>query len=113
LKLIEVFLEGYYVFKESPDIESRDFVMDIENAIRSTSLTTREKLVLMKLYFSGPQPPERDRLDKNGDTRGRPLGGATVFTVGQELNMDFRRVNEIKQQAIQKIAETLGNDFGV
>ena len=87
--------------------------MDIENAIKKTELTTKEKLVLALLYFSGPKAPERDKIDKDGNTRGRPTGGATTLAVAQELNMDFRRVSELKQSAIQKIAETLGDQYGI
>jgi len=105
-------MESYDTFRETPDIESRSIVLDVQKAIKESPLTTKEKLVLAKLYFSGPQPPERDRPDKNGNTRGRPLGGATTVTVAQELNMDFRRVNEIKQTAITKIATQLGEGYG-
>lgn len=112
-KLVETFLESYYTYKDSTDVESRDIILDLEKAIKTAPLTTKEKLVLAKLYFNGPQAPERDKLDKNGETRGRPSGGTTTVTVAQELGTDFRRISEIKTSAIQKIADTLGEQYGL
>jgi hypothetical protein len=111
-RLVETFLEDYYTFTGLPDVEVRGMVLDLVKAINQAPLNQRERIILHMLYFNGPQAPERDRIDKNGETRGRPPGGNTTITIAQRLGMDFRRVNEVKQSAINKIAMQLGDGYG-
>lgn len=112
-RFVEVYLEGYHAFEDSEDVESRYILIDIRNAIRNAPLTLEEKLVLKRLYFDEPMPPQRDKQDKNGFTNGRPAGGSTQTSLADELNIGFRDISRIKQSAILKISEYLGDEYNV
>lgn len=99
------------MFEDSEDVESRYILIDIRNAIANATLTLEERLVIRRLYFDEPQPPQRDKQDKNGFTNGRPAGGTTQTGLAEELNIGFRDISRIKQSAILKISEYLGEDY--
>lgn len=110
---IEVFLENFHEFQSSRDVESQYMIWDINAAIYNAPLTTRERSVIQRLYLSPPSAPERDRQAKNGFTNGRPVGGTTQSAIGQQLGIEKSTLSNIKKAALQKIAEYLGDAYGL
>jgi hypothetical protein len=108
---VEVFLENFHTFCISNDIESRYIIMDILDAVRRAPLTNEEKSLIQKLYINAQEPPQRDNVAKNGHTNGRPSGGTTQGTVGEEMGIEKSTFSVIKKSAITKIADFLGEEY--
>lgn len=112
-KFIEVFLENFHTFQESGNEDSRLFLMDLNTAMYNAPLTSTERKIVVRLFIDPPNPPQRDQLDKDGFTRGRPSGGTTQSQLCEELGIDKSTLSNLKWSAIDKIAVYLGEAYEV
>ena len=100
--VVEVFLENYHEFVDSKDVESAYLSWDIGVAVWNAPLTTQERSVIQRLYLDRPRPPTRT------NKAGRPAGGTTLNSIGEKST-----VSNLKHSAIAKIAQYLGNEYGL
>ena len=110
--LVEVFLSNFHEFQDAQDIESQYLLWDLNAAIYSAPLTSDERRVIQRLYIDPPQPPSRDKPDKNGLTAGRPSGGTTQAAIGAAMGIEKSTFSNIKKMAIEKISDFLGAEYG-
>src|SRR6266446_4168412 len=110
-EFVRVFLENYHVFNESGDLDSRLFLLDINTAMWNAPLTTMERQIVQRLFIEPPIPPYRDKLDKDGFSRGRPAGGTTQNSLCEELKIEKSTLSNLKQSAILKMAGYLGAEY--
>jgi hypothetical protein len=101
-RFIEVFLENYHEFNNNRDVESAYILWDIGVAVWNAPLTSQERSVIQRLYLSQPQSPART------DKVGRPAGGTTLASIGEKST-----VSNLKRSAIEKIAQFLGDEYGL
>jgi hypothetical protein len=101
-RFIEVYLDHFHEFNASQDIESRYILWDIGVALWNAPLTVQERSIIQRLYLNQPVAPERT------DKVGRPSGGATQSSIGEKST-----VSNLKRSAIAKIAQFLGEEYGL
>lgn len=112
--IAEILLTNYHELKSDPTEENVIHLMNIHGAFRAAPLTDQERVLIRLRYFEEPVPPERDKLDKNGGTNGRPAGGWTDETVARLMYEDVSvnaakgRFKRVKNSALKKFQETLG-----
>lgn len=112
-EFISVFLENWHEFNESGNHESKLFLWDINTALWNAPLTSTERQVIQRLYIEPPKPPQRDKIDKNGNHWGRPAGGTTQTSLSEELGIEKSTLSNLKKSAIEKIASYLGEAYEV
>lgn len=110
---ISVFLENWHEFNESGNADSRLFLLDINTALWNAPLTNTERQIIQRLYIEPPMPPQRDKVDKNGNHWGRPAGGTTQTTLSEELGIEKSTFSNLKRSAIEKMALYLGEEYEV
>jgi len=119
LSLLEILLENYHILQDCENLDLKPYYLDLEKALKEVSFTPDEQLVLQHVYFTIPDLPERDREDKNGSSRGRPLGGTVQKQVGDLLvngksrAWAYMAVAKVKKNIIQKISDYLGPGYEV
>jgi hypothetical protein len=101
-RFIELYLQNFHEFNASQDVESHYIIWDIGVALWNAPLTSKERSVLQRLYIDNPQAPTRT------NRVGRPAGGATQSSVGEKST-----VSNLKKSAITKIANYLGEEYGL
>lgn len=112
-RFVEAFLENWHEFAESGNADSRLFLMDIHTAMMHAPLSMSERQIINRLYIQPPAPPQRDQLDKDGFTRGRPAGGTTQSMLCEQLGIEKSTLSNLKQSAIEKMAIWLGEEYEV
>lgn len=112
-QFIEVFLENFHTFQESGNEDSRLFLMDLNTAMYNAPLTSLERKIINRLFIEPPTPPMRDKLDKDGFSRGRPVGGTTQAALCEEMALDKSTLSNLKWSAIEKMAAYLGEEYEV
>lgn len=112
-EFVRVFLENYHAFMESGDLDSRLFLMDLNTAMWNAPLTSRERQIIQRLFIEPPKPPVRDKVDKDGYHRGRPVGGTTQTLLCEELGLEKSTLSNIKKSAIDKMAAFLGEAYDI
>lgn len=99
---IEIYLENFHEFNASPNIEAHYIIWDIGVALWNAPLTSQERSVIQRLYINPPLAPVRT------DKVGRPAGGTTLNSIGEKST-----VSNLKHSAITKIAQYLGEEYGI
>lgn len=84
---------------------------DIERALRDVPFTPEEMEVLGAYFLIDPDPPERNRVNKNGTTSGRPRGGSTQGRIAQ-LMIDAEKSQNAKNIAISRILRRIYDKLG-
>lgn len=121
----ERLLKNYQLLIDSQEIEIRDILMDLENAIERAALTEIEMAVVNATYFDPPIAPERNgkpgRPKKAGDqgliamtlkdmlktelsTRGRKISGQTEY---HDLHRSIKQYKKVLKRALTKIDKAL------
>lgn len=110
-EFVATFLENYHALQESGDLDARLFLMDLNTAMWNAPLTNTERRIINKLFISPPSPPSRDKVDKDGFSRGRPPGGTTQTSLGEELGIEKSTLSNLKRSAIEKMSAYLGEEY--
>lgn len=105
--------------KELPpgDSELGLMKLDLERALQNVDFTEDEANALRALFLIEPTAPSRDRVNKSGNTRGRPSGGQTAKSVAEMMMADksdnARRIkmSRLVRSAAEKLADFLGEDY--
>ena len=77
-------LKNYHLLDSSQDIEFRDMLMDLQQAIKDADLNDIELAVVKETYLSGPMIPERT------GQRGRPRGAGMQGRIAMSLKEDLK-----------------------
>jgi hypothetical protein len=115
VKLAQVLLEQFHLLDDSANLDDRDMLMDLNNALVSAGLTIVEWQVIKAMYMSEPVAPMRD------GNRGRPVGGSIKGELAVELfgeptwgsksigmNSARYKFERNLESALQKIEDVLG-----
>jgi hypothetical protein len=81
----ERLLQNYHLLAESDNIDFREFLWDLMNAIERASLTELEKKVIEETFLKPPIAPRRS------GGRGKPLGGRSQCYVSTLLKDELAK----------------------